>query len=52
MTDLEKVIKGLDCCTSDDPDKCKNECPYRDEFIGCVDSTQRDALKLLREIIS
>lgn len=46
MTELEKVIKGLECCITDGPD-CPNDCPY----IGDCNRKQlhTDALVLLKK---
>ncbi len=49
MTDREKVIKALECCTS--VDGCCN-CPYGNDRRGtdhCQLNSTRDALILLRE---
>ena len=49
MTKLEKVIKGLECCTSDV--SCA-ECLYRgkrDGALNCVRELSTDALELLKE---
>ena len=49
MTKLEKVIKGLECCTSDV--SCA-ECLYRgkrDGALNCVRELSADALELLKE---
>ncbi len=59
MADLDKVIKGLECCTHDIPlsnnvhktDFCK-ECPYYNpEYSYCFsqETLMRDALALLKE---
>ena len=52
MTELEKVIKGLECC-SVQHGNC-GECPYYDPMMGMFDSDcklqmQADALALLKE---
>ena len=48
MTDREKVIKGLECCT----DYCDEEtgCPYYgdDEAFECEERLRRDAIALLK----
>lgn len=46
MTELEKVIKGLEHCGR--PTEC-NGCPYDSEMGGCFTNLKRDALKLLKE---
>ena len=46
MTEREKVIKGLECC-SDAVSKCGNNCPYWD-IENCESSMQDDALALLK----
>lgn len=54
MPDREKVIRGLECCITGDPDgsrECK-KCPYRRNGITnepCFNSLHADALALLRE---
>ena len=51
MADLEKVIKGLECCTKTivtHEARC-TDCPYNDgNSKHCVEQTQRDALELLK----
>ena len=51
MTKLEKVVKGLECCTTigeDDFPIC-NECPYFcDETCPNLDEMHMDALELLK----
>ena len=55
MPDLEKVIKGLECCVLQDPDDKKrcDDCPYRhpDGVITnspCVNGLMGNALALLK----
>ena len=53
MIDRERVIRGLERCTSVGYDSCAG-CPYSNsmdlpEGGGCVDATQKDALALLKE---
>ena len=51
MTKLEKVIKGLACCTTIDVDGYPicGECPYfRDESCPDLDEMHTDALELLK----
>ena len=56
MVDIEKVIKGLECCyiRTDDPQtvKCKcHDCPYEnDDILGrrCHVELCEDALELLK----
>ena len=54
MADLEKVIRGLECCITCDPDgsrECK-KCPYRRKGITnepCFNALHADALALLKE---
>ena len=52
MTDREKVIKGLECCLTDNPSVCEG-CPYLE--TGCLENVKsfkhdilRDALELLK----
>lgn len=47
MPDMEKVIKGLNCCTHTDGTECPN-CPYRQDN-DCVEALIADALALLKE---
>ena len=54
MADMEKVIKGLECCTNISPDGCLMLCPYKDEkdetYSGfCEQVLKQDALALLKE---
>ena len=47
MLDVEKVIKGLECCIKHDPDdkmRC-GECPYEG---ACLNRLKVDALALLK----
>ena len=47
MTDREKVIKGLECCTKRNPEdvpRC-GECPYQG---ACLNRLKNDALALLK----
>lgn len=54
MTDIEKVVKGLEHCAV--RHKCNNKCPYsniiQDQNEGmdsCVTQLSKDALELLKE---
>ncbi len=51
MPDREKVIKGLECCTSPSPSYCR-QCSYKgkpDDYPHCVHNRlQPDALALLK----
>lgn len=53
MNYLEKVIRGLECCTNPAPSSCR-KCPYKrtpDDYPHCVYlRLQVDALALLREL--
>lgn len=57
MADIEKVIKGLECCLREsehiDDNPCA-DCPYYDIDSGvggkCIDDKDRDALELLKEL--
>lgn len=44
MADIEKVIKGLECCSDD---TCDSDCPYKGA-IDCIESMCSDALELLK----
>ena len=52
MPDIEKVIKGLECCFRGND--CRN-CPYKEVFnperpnLDCIDMTREDAIALLKE---
>lgn len=54
MAEREKVIRGLECCITGDPDgsrECK-KCPYRRNGITnepCFNALHADALALLKE---
>ena len=56
MADIEKVIKGLECCLREsehiDDNPCA-DCPYFDVDSGiggkCIDDKDKDALELLKE---
>ena len=49
MTDREKVIKGLECCSFRTANTCR-ECPYGNVY-GSAECAQmaKDALELLKE---
>ena len=47
MNELERVIKGLQCCNHVGLD-CPLECPY-ERFAFCEISVRSDAVKLLKE---
>lgn len=52
MEKLEKVIKGLECCTSADYDNWEQicaECPYNNGRPHCAD-LERDALEILKSV--
>lgn len=54
MADLEKVIKGLECClVSIDSEGCTKECPYyeacqKSEYYDVFQPVMKDALELLK----
>ena len=56
MADLEKVLKGLECCLREsehiDDNPCK-DCPYYDVDSGvggrCMEEKDKDAIELLKE---
>lgn len=45
MPDREKVLKGLEICTSP---VCRTDCPYDNERNGCSLMLMKDALELLK----
>ena len=47
MTDIEKVIKALECYERTAGERCKN-CPYADSDM-CIEEMSKDALDLLKE---
>lgn len=51
MADIEKVIKGLECCSQGA--LCSGNCPYdtdNDDYIEkCTAELAKDALELLKE---
>ena len=48
MTNVEKVIKGIDICLQ--RFRCGEDCPYYNtEKIGCMEQLREDALELLKE---
>lgn len=51
MTDREKVVKGLECCTKGEV--CFSDCPYFKEVPmadgKCITALQADALAMLKE---
>ena len=52
MAELEKVIKGLECClNTGNFEECTENCPYFTKKHGmwvCAENMQRDALSLLK----
>ena len=46
MAELDKVIKGLECCS--EKQNCK-DCPYFKFSASCQDDMNKDALELLKE---
>lgn len=50
MPDIEKVIKGLECCiTSDNEVFCPGDCPYDDDGdFRCETMLKRDAAAMLK----
>lgn len=50
MTELEKVIKGLETCISiNEGEDCPKECPYYHDVCFGYGQLMRDALALLKE---
>lgn len=47
MPDYDKVIKGLECCTSSSLE-CEKDCPYYGEY--CQPNAITDALELLKNM--
>ena len=47
MTELEKVIKGIEQCLNGEGRRNCGNCPYLEE--DCMASLQQDALELLKE---
>ena len=50
MPDMEKVVKGLQCCSG--TGDCVNSCPYGDVtsfMFECTSLLAQDALELLKE---
>ena len=49
MPDIEKVIKGLECCAKDDC-ALNDICPYgKEDTNTCIERLSADALELLKE---
>ena len=50
MPDIEKVIKGLECCAKDDC-SINDNCPYGEEDPdNCLERLSADSLALLNEL--
>ena len=49
MIDLEKVVRGLKCCTSKYTDECP-KCPYEERGL-CSAMLKKDALYLLERLM-
>lgn len=50
MSDIEKVLNGLKCCS--ELNSCSQCCPYDDDdddFANCTAELTKDALELLKE---
>lgn len=48
--DREKVIKGLECCSNSQKNRCEaNSCPYWVSECCCIDDMLNDALALLKK---
>ena len=47
MTDLEKVIKGLECCC-EYYDACGEDCPYQED-MECANTIRHEALSVLKK---
>ena len=50
MPDIDKVIKGFECCVL--PHDCSDDCPYSNTNSFCTNSLHKDALELLKELKS
>lgn len=48
MTELEKGIKGLECCTNSDMSMCLYNCPYHTDGCSGGVKMMRDVLSLLK----
>ena len=48
MTELEKVIMGLECCKKDGDFCYDKKCPYKKNFPKCIQSLMDDTLSLLK----
>jgi hypothetical protein len=49
MPDVEKVIKGLECCVIHVSCAADGGCPYRSEVdANCIDTAIKDAIALLK----
>ena len=46
--DRDKVVQGLECCNQTQEDLC-GQCPYFNDFNGCMLKLRQDALALLKE---
>lgn len=47
MPDINKVIKAWKCCTDEVGNPCGDECPYFNDFNGCMFNLKRDTIELL-----
>lgn len=50
MTDIKKVIKGLECCTKwDSCSDCPYQTPNQYDISECTEPLHKDALELLKK---
>ena len=47
--DIDKIISAWEHCTSDEGD-C-DDCPYNNDFNGCMLNLKLDTIKVLMEIL-
>ena len=48
MKDIKKVSQGLECCNQTQEDWC-GQCPYYNDFNGCMLELRQEALALIKE---
>lgn len=49
VIDVDKLRKGIEICNKDDENSCGNDCPYFNDFKGCMRDLREDAYAYIDE---